>query len=1325
MKESVLRKSRGRRLPALSFAFAALLFLVLATVPAAAPGVAAEAGDSDPVGAPASMIFRDDELYMGQMFHGAPTPTISRWYAIPANDALTSWSIPVDNGQLPYHGDGSDFNYSWSTRNVAAASGRLADPSRDHAVVAWHRQDGQVRVVEVDLRLPAIDDSMRVLLPGSTTAGAGLDVAVGDLDLAPDEQGYYHDEIVVARAPVNGTGGCEVLVDVLDGNLEDLGSQAISTGAACSTHVAAAVGDFDGDLAYEVAVGWTVASDSAYTLKVAVLRLVTDPDSGATSLALVSTAEQSTVYPTVDLAAGAFVIDGREQIVAVTGPASESVGASSITGYLYELSATSVLQMKRSFTFTTKAKTREVRAMAGLFKYDPLAGYDVNRRQLGVAYLATVSGTPALETLGIEFHSDYTAALAGVATNETLFSGYATVYKLDMAVGNFVGHGVDGTASSPTEEIATTYFLNAPPFDGTHYELFQHFRIPQGVVYQPYKQDQPPDQMIDPFLVAYDFDGDSWKLGAPTHMVMDQYYTLQSVVQEPPKHVDYLPVVPGDLDGEWDVASVGAYSGFRVFTKDENDKELSTSTTTTSSWDIGTSADIDVTACLKVVGKNCEKAPLSAEAALKLGYEYECSDTTVNSQYAEASVHYDDSAMLDDSITGNVSTLDLWRYPIIGYDTGVPDEEYGYYETVIPSAVQTLYSGGGMNHSDFYQPAHENHNLLSYPVFGSNGVVVWNPEDLGSISYTDPGTNQTITSDRIWNWNDNNHMPVKYWDANEYSWGLDFTANSGTDTEKDHSNTMTEGLDLKLGYRINFDWLHVNAEATVNLDSKQSWGGGTTSETKDSVAKGLELEKPEGEHADRAYAYTTAVYAATNGAFKVAHAVDPVGSTQGADWWRRQYGALPDPALNLPYRFEWHEPYGDQLVEYWTLRDLEDTQRQRMRGFFLRESETDPVSGEHNLLSGSPVDGDVVLLCARIYNYSFVDIPSPGFPVNFYYYLWDNDHAEPVGEPLTQPGMSTRVDRLDSVIRPGGTSMEEVCVPWDTTGLNQAEGRYVYRFLVRVDEPTPENPEGEVEELHEGWDESGEQLLQGNNEGFYPWSNGWSVMPDTDEEAEAAPDGVRMPVAASRVRLAPAAEEADYRFPENAFAVKIGDELKAGAVELVAGRRYEARLHIVSDTPHAKHYLVTFFDGDPREGGKPFTTGIVRGLARGDNYFWGEWTPRSAGEHDIYAHVVGKVSAADREEAWATLHASVVSGEEGGGGGGDDGDCGCSQVAGAPDGSGFSANLVLVLPVLGLLYVLRRRARRARDRSRLASRLPTSEARELGYLIDRRRPGRA
>ena len=65
-------------------------------------------------------------------------------------------------------------------------------------------------------------------------------------------------------------------------------------------------------------------------------------------------------------------------------------------------------------------------------------------------------------------------------------------------------------------------------------------------------------------------------------------------------------------------------------------------------------------------------------------------------------------------------------------------------------------------------------------------------------------------------------------------------------------------------------------------------------------------ERPNEDLTPNPYAFQSAIYISSGGGtFKVAHATDPQGG-QGSDCWKQNYGGQPDPALNLPNRFEHH-----------------------------------------------------------------------------------------------------------------------------------------------------------------------------------------------------------------------------------------------------------------------------------------------------------------------------------------------------------------------------------------------------------------------------------
>jgi len=83
------------------------------------------------------------------------------------------------------------------------------------------------------------------------------------------------------------------------------------------------------------------------------------------------------------------------------------------------------------------------------------------------------------------------------------------------------------------------------------------------------------------------------------------------------------------------------------------------------------------------------------------------------------------------------------------------------------------------------------------------------------------------------------------------------------------------------------------------------------------------------------------LYTTLDGTIKVAFAADPLASHSGENFWIDDYGALPDPALNLPLRFE-------QSGSQWVVND--QSSRKQIRGFFVMSQDPEPVTGEYDIL---------------------------------------------------------------------------------------------------------------------------------------------------------------------------------------------------------------------------------------------------------------------------------------------------------------------------------------------------------------------------------------
>jgi len=100
-------------------------------------------------------------------------------------------------------------------------------------------------------------------------------------------------------------------------------------------------------------------------------------------------------------------------------------------------------------------------------------------------------------------------------------------------------------------------------------------------------------------ISAADGDGDTYRLGgSPAHIEMDHVVRLDRIIQEPPKHVDYLPTNPDDPEEQWtwEVINVSGYSDFVSTFHLASTNTLTTETTSTSSLTIGGSVEADAKA---------------------------------------------------------------------------------------------------------------------------------------------------------------------------------------------------------------------------------------------------------------------------------------------------------------------------------------------------------------------------------------------------------------------------------------------------------------------------------------------------------------------------------------------------------------------------------------------------------------------------------------------------------------------------------------------------------------------------------------------------------
>jgi hypothetical protein len=411
-------------------------------------------------------------------------------------------------------------------------------------------------------------------LDGTTVFERSVDVAVGDLDKAVDDNGMYHDEIVVARTYQSADGKSGFAIDVLDKDLNTIGSDAFYSGAPQSL-VAVAIGDFDGDGYLEVAAGMTYHT-AATGVQVRLYRFARNQDGSlVTPLQLqhvsdYSSPAEAAPFRGFDMTVGDFDGDGKDEIYFVTTARVDNPIIPQ-TGLNHSiLKADQDLKLTRFYyQLDTPAEfivLGQLRTQSGLFKFDPPNGWTMNRRQIVTCF---IGGDPFYDGRGpnnqiwcefYAFSAKPTGGFDRVSTTERSVGAYlkgTTFYTdMDLAVGNYIGHGLFKNQTSPLMYPVVAYSESRPGHPYVKYTGAKVFAIPgqthfvAGDVFShvPASNGSGTEPIMPVVATALDGDGDTWRLGPPMHLTIENLINLDYIIQEPPKHVDYLPLKPGDPD---------------------------------------------------------------------------------------------------------------------------------------------------------------------------------------------------------------------------------------------------------------------------------------------------------------------------------------------------------------------------------------------------------------------------------------------------------------------------------------------------------------------------------------------------------------------------------------------------------------------------------------------------------------------------------------------------------------------------------------------------------------------------------------------------------
>ncbi len=1226
-------------------------------------------GASDPLGRPSRYTILPSHELM------AVIPNSNQYQMRPfaADKSLNLAPIPTD---YSYPNDPN-------SNQISAATGRVLAPGLNRSdkydqIILARRSGSNVALsffgpssLAPSLVIPGLADRV----PNSADF---IDVAVADLDKLPDASGNNHDEVVVAYA-ASGPGNqltvnLKVLDYTSDANDPYPAPVAVTSGATghaidgnnfASTKapggvqsailpvdnvLAVAIGDFDGDTQNEIAV---LSLQNAQTAWLTLFRYTND-GAGKRSLQQVGETSYSgnaAWSATVDLVAGDFNGDGRDELIAANAQWFGDANAPLNIHQFYTLDAfqsDTRFNLTRSSVggigvrgpvitpFADLASRIRLQLESGLFQFDPAKGYGLGRRQVALAW-----NLPASDGGGLEVHitavndqlspsSSYrlTLPLGGnqrFALAAGAFRGNDSLNEAvwSLAVGSWRGNGayqlstIKFDASVPS--LAAQQTLGTAAVDGAA-------RLP---------------------LVPFDARGKALYLGAPIHLTADNVITTDFVIQEPPKHAfhDNRMTVGGQPNPNFGkVVNVSRDDAFHVELIDEKKTTFSSKSTDTSSKNIGVSGGLSAKASLEG-GIGGIKAYGSVEVSAKVGYDYEENKKNYNSNYSVRSLSYGGQTNREDYLAGRLQLFDIWRYRIYGVTGESGDEtSNAFYDLVLPGPAVSFQ--GGASSFDWYQPLHENGNVLSYPRPTGN---FFTPADLGSyrLPCVDGVDAACVPCDLAADKSCGRYgtkiiseplIPAsrQAWTGNQSFIALKYSDTATSGSERSTDKTLSESVDVKVtvGAKARALLASGSIEGTVEVEQhgKFSWGKAVTSESSSTNATGITLRTSQG-NANQGYPFFPAFYGTQDGTIKAAHAVDVLGgSTQQRQFWSGLYGGKPDPALNLPGRFE---PLGlDQNQrQQWAPNPY--LNRKAMRGFFLRHPDLNQTTGEYGYLAEAPLLGDRVRLETRVYNYS-TGKAAEGLVARFQmvqldestYAEIDPRTGQPLDDPYLQLHPSLRTTIGETFVGTlNALDWKAASIVWDSkatpppgAGTIPAGASQLYRVYVVLD------PDNTINEIYEtelpGAFDPGQ-----NNEGY----SDISVM-----RAPALSAAARKPVDAQlRGESLAGFETATLNGTAPAY--------KTGEMRAYLGRPLRLRVRVFSDHSDPDLSPLLVYDGDPDKGAEVIAGKLVPSgdAVDGASSFF-EWTPRGLGAHTLHARLLENHDDPNPANNTARLTVNVV-----------------------------------------------------------------------------------
>ncbi len=1277
-------RTQGRLEPQQSAALVALGCLLLFTTTLWGQS-GPEPGKTDPMGAPAARydVFPDQGI-------GVLEPKDSAGYNVVfyRTDSNTNLSL---NDSTAVGGKVSGEPYN----QLYAATGRIDSQSFDDLAIA-NRKDSSIQVAVRNKTGGVSHTSIlpEPLLNRMPDSGDFLSLAAGDLDRVPDGQGNNHDEVVAAYA--SGLGGDHIryyisVINYSSGQPVITTSDPIIDRAPIFTYepasgagkmlpssniIGVTIGDFDGDGNNEIALA---ALSQTHTLLLYTYRYRTDANNNHTLSQLNSYYYNFSGDPLVGsiaVRAGDFTGKGYDDLAIAYAKWDKQVFAAGLDLIHYESNFRPSTKLAQHWIQGTVSNNQwpsfqrpRLELAAGQFLLN--AQNVFGRRQVALAVNDATTGSIRVHCVRMADDLQSLAEFGSYQAKPSIEGNGPPGQAFSLAAGGFMGYADN---NQPLSSLALTFWTQRTGLNSSYYTLLTLKPSTSGLTLANQKSvlvQAPLTVSVLRPVVAYDLDGKSGYLGAPVRIKIPDMVQTDFIMEEPPKHA------------YWDeaantVVNMTRFSGNNVTLSKDGTASFSGSSTDTSSIAAGQSNAASAGATVTVgggIGIFQASASASADVTKKTTSDYSENKATYNKNFEKRTLSSTGQTNSDDYLKGREQTFNIWRYRIYGGPAS--NGLNSFFELVFPGPMYSLDSGGLSK--SWYQPIHENGNILSYPrTFGGpNSPLI--PADAGTYTLQNgaKGNGPQIPASQ------------RFFDGASGSDSLEFQSQLSTGSSFDSSHQLSDSLDIRIAFKAEASFWGSGVEARADVQAEthrtESWGSAVTSDAETTATTKVVLNKIEGTHS-YAYPFFPVLYTTLDGTLKMAFSVPNPADTSnhaGGETYATLYGGKPDPALNLPFRF-------DVVGSDWQ-PSLAIT-RKKMRGLFLRKPDLNLVTNTYDFLADNVSDGDTVRIEPRIYNYS-TGQPVNNVPVVFQVIPYDSKNnseicAKPIYRVRDNAGAvcpatarttigETTINHLDPLQFTclNGTDEPAVtgCAPsvhlnWKTSGFSELNPGDRFRLYVVVDPDNSINQtypaEGPPVAIAHVTNASpmvvttaaphgfatGNWVTIGGVEGL-PGSNGiFQVTYETPTSFSLTGtiagggsyssgglatildpgqnnEGFGYISVGPKSIIAASGEPLNYYFNANSMAaVSYRGEVGVAEQSIIAyqGRPLPIRVMAFSSTVNLEGARVLLFDGDPAAGGVVVADQPIYPGEKGPegSAVWIDWTPAAIGMHDIYAVLV-------------------------------------------------------------------------------------------------------